>query len=171
MGGAVVAGPRSAANGAGVTSARKRETLDSISRTMSRIMRLSGSRSMFKRQADAAHVQLSQPSYMLLRVLADDGPLPMSQLARLAHMDLGMAARRVQSLQDDGMVVRESDLGDARRTMVGVTPVGQRAARALQDVRRDHLERALSGWSAAELRQFDGLLARFLADTTVTSID
>ncbi|MDP7732594.1 MULTISPECIES: MarR family winged helix-turn-helix transcriptional regulator [Mycobacterium] len=151
--------------------ATKRDTLDSISATMSRIMRLSGSRAMFKRQAAAAAVELSQPSYVLLRVVADEGPLPMGQLARLAHMDLGMAARRVQSLQDDGMVARQSDLADARKTMVEATAAGERAARALQEVRRAHLQRALAQWSAADLREFDRLLARFLADTTVTPID
>ncbi|ORV89388.1 MarR family transcriptional regulator [Mycobacterium gordonae] len=156
---------------ADVTTARKRDTLDSISATMSRIMRLSGSRSMFKRQAAAAAVELSQPSYMLLRVLADEGALPMGQLARLAHMDLGMAARRVQSLQDDGMVARQPDSGDARKTVVEATAAGNRAAAALQEVRREHLQRALAQWSADDLRQFDRLLARFLADTTVTSID
>lgn len=134
-------------------------------------MRLSGSRAMFKRQAAAAAVELSQPSYVLLRVVADEGPLPMGQLARLAHMDLGMAARRVQSLQDDGMVARQSDLADARKTMVEATAAGERAARALQEVRRAHLQRALAQWSAADLREFDRLLARFLADTTVTPID
>ncbi|WP_310773332.1 MarR family winged helix-turn-helix transcriptional regulator [Mycobacterium sp. Z3061] len=151
--------------------ATKRDMLDSISATMSRIMRLSGSRAMFKRQAAAAAVELSQPSYVLLRVVADEGPLPMGQLARLAHMDLGMAARRVQSLQDDGMVARQSDLADARKTMVEATAAGARAARALQAVRREHLQRALAQWSAADLREFDRLLARFLADTTVTPID
>lgn len=138
---------------------------------MARIMRLSGSRAMFRRQAGAAAVELSQPSYVLLRVLADEGPLPMGQLARLAHMDLGMAARRVQSLLDDGMVARRPDPADARKTMVHATTAGARAARALQEVRREHLQRALAQWSAADLRQFDRLLARFLADTTVTSID
>ncbi len=154
-----------------MTTARKRDTLDSISATMSRIMRLSASRAMFKRQAAAAAVQLSQPSYVLLRVLVDEGPLPMGQLARLAHMDLGMAARRVQSLQDDGMVARQSDLADARKTVVEATGAGKRAAHALQEVRREHLERALAHWSAADLRHFDRLLARFLVDTMVTSID
>ncbi len=126
---------------------------------------------MFKRQAAAAAVELSQPSYMLLRVLTDEGPMPMGQLARLAHMDLGMAARRVQSLQDDGMVLRQSDSGDARKTLVDATAAGKRAAAALQDVRRDHLQRALAQWSSADLRQFDRLLERFLTDTTVTSFD
>ncbi|PJE23709.1 MAG: MarR family transcriptional regulator [Mycobacterium sp.] len=138
---------------------------------MSRIMRLSGSRAMFKRQAAAAAVELSQPSYVLLRVLADESPMPMGQLARLAHMDLGMAARRVQSLLDDGMVARKPDPADARKTRVEATATGKRAARALQEVRREHLQRALAQWPAADLREFDRLLTRFLGDTTVTSID
>lgn len=126
---------------------------------------------MFKRQAAAADVQLSQASYTLLRSIADDGPMPMGELARLAHMDLGMAARIVQGLQDDGMVTRFSDPADGRKTMVEVSAAGQHTARALQDVRRDHLERALSDWSVADLREFDRLLGRFLTDTTVTSFD
>lgn len=149
----------------------KRETLDSISRTMARIMRLAGSRATFKRQATAAQVELSEPSYMLLRVLADDGPMLMGQLARHAHMDLGMAARRVQSLHDDALLSKQADPADARKTMVTATSEGRRAARALQDVRRGHLALALSDWSAADLREFDRLLARFLVDTAATSID
>jgi hypothetical protein len=37
-------------------------------------------------------------------------------------------------------------------------------------VRREHLARALSNWSAAELQQFDLLLTKFLGDTTTTPI-
>ena len=47
---------------------------------------------------------------------------------------------------------------------------GAHAARALHEVRRNHLARALSDWSAAELQQFDRLLAKFLSDTTKTPI-
>jgi hypothetical protein len=51
-------------------------------------------------------------------------------------------------------------------------PVARPArAAGLPEVRGDHLARALSAWSAAEFRQFDRLLARFLADMTTTAID
>jgi DNA-binding MarR family transcriptional regulator len=107
---------------------------------------------------------------MLLRVLLDEGPLSMGRLASMAHMDVGMATRRVQALVDSGLVTRRADPTDRRVSVIDYTPDGERAAGALREVRREHLARALSGWSAVELEQFDGLLTRFLADTTKTPI-
>ncbi|OMC55762.1 MarR family transcriptional regulator [Mycobacterium sp. IS-836] len=153
-----------------MTYAPKRDSVDSISATLSRIVRLSVSRSAFARQASAADTELSQPSYILLRVLIDEGPLPIGRLATVAHMDVGMATRRVRALADAGLVTRRGDPGDGRVSVIEATADGVRAAGSLHEVRRDHLARALSGWSAAELAQFDRLLARFLEDTTKTPI-
>jgi len=147
------------------------DSVDAISATLARIVRLSVSRAAFARQASAADTELSQPSYVLLRVLIDEGPLPMGRLASLAHMDVGMATRRVQSLVDDGLVTRRTDPSDGRVSVIDTTVAGERAAAALHEVRRDHLARALSDWSATELRQFDRLLTKFLADTKQTPIN
>jgi DNA-binding MarR family transcriptional regulator len=154
-----------------MTSSGRQAALDSINHTLARVMRLSGSRSMFARQAEAANVELSQPSYVLLRTLIDEGPLPMGVLARIAHMDMGMATRRVNALVEEGLVARQPDPADGRVSLVAATKEGNRVAGSLQGVRRRHLERALSNWSATELDEFDRLLTRFLADTTATSID
>ena len=147
------------------------DSVDAISATLARIVRLSVSRAAFARQASAADTELSQPSYVLLRVLIDEGPLPMGRLASLAHMDVGMATRRVQSLVDDGLVTRRTDPSDGRVCVIDTTVAGEHAAAALHEVRRDHLARALSDWSATELRQFDRLLTKFLADTKQTPIN
>jgi DNA-binding MarR family transcriptional regulator len=154
----------------GVRHAPRRESVDSISATLSRIVRLSVSRSAFARQASAADTELSQPSYILLRVLIDEGPLPIGRLATLAHMDVGMATRRVRALADAGLVTRRGDPGDGRVSVIEATSAGERAAGSLHEVRREHLTRALSGWSAAELQQFERLLTKFLEDTTGTPI-
>jgi DNA-binding MarR family transcriptional regulator len=153
-----------------VTYAPKLDSVDSISATLSRIVRLSVSRSAFARQASAADTELSQPSYILIRVLIDEGPLPIGRLATMAHMDVGMATRRVQALADAGLVTRRTDPGDGRVSVIEATADGERAAGSLHEVRRDHLARALSDWSAAELQQFDRLLTKFLKDTTKTPI-
>lgn len=153
-----------------MTHASKLDSVDSISAALSRIVRLSVSRSAFARQAAAADTALSQPSYILLRVLIDEGPLPIGRLATLAHMDVGMATRRVRDLADAGLVTRRTDPGDGRVSVIDTTADGERAAGSLHEVRRDHLARALSDWSAAELAQFDRLLTRFLEDTTKTPI-
>lgn len=153
-----------------MTSTRKLDSVDSISATLARIVRLSVSRSAFARQASAADTGLSQPSYILLRVLIDEGPQPIGRLAGMAHMDVGMATRRVQALVDAGLVTRQPDPSDGRVSVIDTTAEGERAAGALHRVRRDHLARALSGWSATELRQFDQLLTKFLEDTKTTPI-
>lgn len=153
-----------------MTSTRKLESVDSISATIARIVRLSVSRSAFARQASAADTELSQPSYTLLRVLIDEGPLPMGRLASMAHMDVGMTTRRVQALVDARLVARHADPRDGRVSVIGTTADGERAAGALHNVRRDHLARALADWSATELQQFDRLLTRFLDDTMETPI-
>ncbi|CAM4422806.1 MarR family protein [Mycobacterium basiliense] len=149
---------------------RKLDSVASISATLAQIVRLSVSRSAFAGQASAANTALSQPSYMLLRVLIDEGPLPLSRLARLAHMDPGMATRRVRALIDSGLATRHTDPHDGRVSVIEATTDGQRAAGALHEVRRDHLARALSGWSPADLREFDRLLTKFLNDTRQTPI-
>ncbi|OCB11472.1 MarR family transcriptional regulator [Mycolicibacterium porcinum] len=149
---------------------RKMDTVDSISATLARIVRLNLSRSAFKRQATTADAELSQPSYALLRVLIDEGPQPTGRLAKMAHMDVGMTTRRVQSLVKAGLITRHADLDDGRISIVTVTDAGKKAAAALQDLRREHLARALSGWSAADLQELDRLLARFLDDTRQTPI-
>jgi DNA-binding MarR family transcriptional regulator len=161
----------------GATSVRKLDSVDSISATLARIVRLSVSRSAFARQARlarpsaAAGTELSQPSYILLRVLIDEGPQPMGRLASMAHMDVGMATRRVQALVDAGLVTRRADPSDGRVSVIDTTAAGKRAAGALHRVRRNHLARALSDWSAADLHQFDRLLTKFLDDTQQTPID
>lgn len=154
-----------------MSSSPKDESLDSISATLAQVMRLSGSRSMFARQAEAAGVGLTQPSYLLLRVLIDEGPRSMGTLARAAHMDVGMATRQVSALVEAGLATREPDPADARVILIAVTPAGRRVAGALQDIRRIHLQRALSGWTRAELDEFDRLLSRFLHDTVATPFE
>jgi DNA-binding MarR family transcriptional regulator len=154
-----------------VTSSPKDESLDSISRKLAQVVRLTSSRSLFARQAAAAGVALTQPSYALLRGLIDNGPLPMGELARGAHMDVGMATRQVTALADAGLVTRKPDPADLRVSLVAVSKQGRRVAGKLQDMRRDHLQRALSGWTLAELDQFDQFLIRFVADSMATPID
>ena len=145
------------------------EPLASINQTLARLVRLSGSRSAFAQQAAAAGVPLTQPSYALLRIMIDGGGVTMGELARLAHMDLGLATRQVGKLVEDGYAERRPDPSDGRVTRVTATPEGVRVATALQDVRMNHLERSLASWSERDLRTLDRLLTRFVTDTQATA--
>ncbi|WP_228000307.1 MarR family winged helix-turn-helix transcriptional regulator [Mycolicibacterium sp. P1-5] len=147
-----------------MTSSPQDKSLDSISRTLARVVRLTSSRSLFARDVSAAGVALTQPSYALLRILLDNGALAMGALARGAHMDMGMATRQVTSLVEAGLVTRNPHPADLRVALVEATPKGRRVAAKLLEVRIGHLRRALSAWTTTELDELDGLLTRFVAD-------
>ncbi|AQT79880.1 MarR family transcriptional regulator [Mycolicibacterium litorale] len=158
-------------NGCAVATSTNDEFLDSISRTLAQVIRLAGSRATFAQQAGAAGVLLTQPGYALLRALIDDGPLPMSALARATQMDTGMVTRQVSALVNARMVTREPDPTDGRIARAVVTNIGREVAAALQSARRRHLQRSLYRWTLAELNEFDRLLRRFVEDTVATPID
>lgn len=143
----------------------REQVVRSVQLTLSRLMRVSASRSTFARQAAAGGVTLRQPSYDLLRVMVELGPIRMGELARRAHMDVGMATREAQSLVDEGLVDRTPDPQDRRVTLVALTEAGRAAVTSLMEVRARHLQEALSAWSKTDLELLDQLLTKFLEDT------
>ena len=94
----------------------------------------------------------------------------MGALARAAQMDVGMATRQVGALVEAGLVTRDPDPADARVSLVA--PTGTRApGRGIAAGRGAGICSALSGWTAAELQEFDRLLTRFFDDSVGTPID
>ncbi len=86
------------------------------------------------RQMVAARVndlRLSPPQFwMLIRVLENEGG-SLGELAGLARMDEPTASRVVFALGRRGLVRREVDPGDRRRTRLLMTPEGRRLAERL----------------------------------------
>lgn len=141
---------------------------ESINRAVGRLLRLNASRAAFTRSANAAGVDLTQPTYLLLRQVVEHGPVAMGRLAELAQMDVGMATRQVTRLVDDGFVERRTDPADGRVALVTATRSGRRTANALAAVRNRHLTQSLQGWSDRDLRTLDRLLTRFVDDMAAT---
>ncbi|WP_223163604.1 MarR family winged helix-turn-helix transcriptional regulator [Nocardioides humilatus] len=146
-------------------------SIESVQRTLALLMRTSGARATFARQAAVGGVDLKQPAYVLLRTLVESGPVPTGELARRAHMDVGMATRQVSALVDDGLATRTPAPDDGRVTLVAPTAEGRDAASALMAVRSRHLRAALSDWSEDDLQTLDRLLSQFLTDTFSTPFE
>src|SRR3954464_6760939 len=89
-----------------------------IQRHLELLLRMSASRRVYANQADAAGVAMSQPAYVLLRRISQDGPLPMGELARRTHMDAGATARQVGQLERDRLVRRYPNPDDRRVNLV-----------------------------------------------------
>jgi DNA-binding MarR family transcriptional regulator len=89
-------------------------------------------------------------------------PLSVTELAAAIGVDQPRASRLVQAAAEEGLVVREADPDDARRTRIRLTDEGRVAVRSVTSNRRRTIESALDGFSDGERRQFAALLARFV---------
>lgn len=109
--------------------------------------------------------RLGGPARMrLLETLAQaSGPLSVSEIGEAIGVDQPRASRLVQQGVEMGVVRREADPDDARRTRVALTDAGAALVRGFRGDRRDAIDRALSTFTEAERADLARLLTK-LAD-------
>jgi DNA-binding MarR family transcriptional regulator len=93
----------------------------------------------------------------------DDQPATVSTVALALHVDQPRASRLVATAVEAGMVRREADQSDGRRSRLVRTARGRRISEQVHTSRRALFAHAMAGWSSAERATFARLLERFLA--------
>ncbi|MGW8482804.1 MarR family winged helix-turn-helix transcriptional regulator [Microbacterium sp. NPDC055903] len=100
---------------------------------------------------------------MLEALAAASEPLSVSALGEAIGVDQPRASRLVQQGVQRGLVLREVDPEDARRTRIALTEEGWRIARGARGERRQALSTALEAFSDEEREELARLLNK-LAD-------
>jgi DNA-binding MarR family transcriptional regulator len=117
---------------------------------------------------DGKHAELSGASRAVLQHLAMTGPLTVGEAA--VHLDRAQSvvSDLVTQLEGNGLLEREPDPGDRRRTLVWLTPQGQeRLARDRQVLSAELLTHAMSGLPTDQRRTLlDGLRALLAVSPT-----
>jgi len=90
-------------------------------------------------------------------------PLTVSEIAEAVGVDQPRASRLVQQSVELGLVRREADPDDARRTRIVLTEQGAAIVRGFRGDRRDAVDGALAGFTDAERAELARLLTK-LAD-------
>ncbi|MDN5762619.1 MAG: MarR family winged helix-turn-helix transcriptional regulator [Microlunatus sp.] len=108
--------------------------------------------------------QLDTGTFWLLKTVCHDGPLRITDLATVTHLDTSTVSRHVSQLERSGMVARTRDPADGRAQLVGITTTGHTVIDQALQRRRDLLESILSGWAPDDMAEFERLLAKFVAD-------
>jgi DNA-binding MarR family transcriptional regulator len=100
---------------------------------------------------------------MLEALAAASGPLSVSEIGDAVGVDQPRASRLVQQGVEHGLLRREADPDDARRTRIVLTETGTAIANGFRGERRQAIRRALDGLTPTEQRELARLLAKFAA--------
>jgi DNA-binding MarR family transcriptional regulator len=91
------------------------------------------------------------------------GECSVATIADRLSVDQPRASKLVARAVADGLVRRESDQNDGRRSLLTLTERGHNAVEAMHTFRRDLFGRAMADWSVQERTEFARLLSDFVA--------
>ena len=113
------------------------------------------------RRTDDARHGLSAEAASLLLHLAQAGPSTLSELAQHLGRALSTLSAKVSALEADGLLARQRDDGDSRRSLIWLSPAGRsELARALDVLDSPRLAAAAARLPAVQRAQIiDGLRA------------
>ena len=107
---------------------------------------------------------LDPGTFWLLRNIAANGSMRVTDIAQHANLDVSTVSRHVAQLQKTGLIERTPDPDDRRAQLVRMTATGQQKLTADLRTRTTLLERSLESWSLEDLDQLDRAMSRFVAD-------
>lgn len=124
------------------------ELIDQIDASILRLMRL-----VAARHSDAcSDSSMTMPRMMLLRILAENGPTKVSDLAAHLGIKAPAASGMVDALDKLGLVRRDQDPDDRRVTLLSMSALGRSELAIAETERRKHVRHYLSVLSEDDLR-------------------
>jgi len=137
---------------------RFEEVLQIVARSITQVR-------LHERLLRSAGVRLDRAGAALLHKLAAGGDsLRVTDLAEMLGVDTPTVTRKVQQLERDEMVVRQTDPDDRRVTRIRLTLAGRQTLEQVRRARRAWLDHLLEGWDDGDLSTLANLLGRFADD-------
>lgn len=94
---------------------------------------------------------------------AEPGPLGVNGVATALGVDQPRASKLVAAAVSAGLVRREADQADGRRTNLVLSADGRRQLDVVHGFRRERFAAAMDDWTPDERKLFADLLTRFLS--------
>ncbi|GAA0545945.1 hypothetical protein GCM10009533_51040 [Saccharopolyspora spinosporotrichia] len=113
-------------------------------------------------EAHASRHGADRVGYILLKLLATEGPLRSNALAEALHADPSTISRHVSQLVRNGLVERTVDPDDKRACPLAITAKGGERLADMRRRRDETLARLLESWPGAERAELARLLGRFV---------
>ncbi|MCE6997329.1 MarR family transcriptional regulator [Saccharothrix sp. S26] len=120
------------------------------------------------RRALSRHMAVDPALFPLLDAVEERGPSSVTELTTALGVDQPRASRLVAKAVDEGLLTRQADQHDGRRTPVSLTSSGRAQLDAAHTVRRQVFARAMADWSDEERATFARLLTAFVSGMDAT---
>ncbi|MTD15064.1 winged helix DNA-binding protein [Nakamurella sp. YIM 132087] len=112
---------------------------------------------------------LDQQSHQALRHLLACGAMRPTALSEALGTGASHVSKIVGRLEGDGLVHRTADPSDGRASLISLTEAGEEAARGVYALGDRMIGEALAQWSAADIRRYTDLTARFVTDAIASA--
>ena len=117
-------------------------------------------RSVMKTMATAIDPALQPFGFKVLRTLIRRGPMQASALADSLFVDRSIISRQARQLEELGLIELRDDPTDGRARILALTAHAEQRMAALGADGHEIMHRLLNTWSAEDLTQFAGYIAR-----------
>ncbi|RAV34157.1 MarR family winged helix-turn-helix transcriptional regulator [Corynebacterium heidelbergense] len=111
---------------------------------------------LYFRKSMNSHISTAQMSIMM--ILAEHGPLRISQIAAMEAIRMPTASNAVNQLESMNIVTRVRDVSDRRGVRVELTEKGRADLNQMSEDRSQQLASMVAGLSAEELAQVEELI-------------
>jgi DNA-binding MarR family transcriptional regulator len=107
------------------------------------------------------HDDLDRAEYLLLRTLAENGPMNINALAATVGLDPSTAGRQVAVMRRAGLVECAPAPTDRRRSVITPSAEGAARAEAVRERRTEGFAQLLADWSEDDLRTLGEMFERY----------
>ena len=92
-----------------------------------------------------------------IRSHGQNGAIYVSDFARDTHQPLPAISRSLRMMEQDGLIQREADPADRRKTLVRITPEGHAACQQCEDALSDYFACVIARLAPEQVQQMDAL--------------
>jgi DNA-binding MarR family transcriptional regulator len=114
--------------------------------------------------AERAGTSLDRVACLVLKAVAVNGSIRVTDLARELGVEVPTMSRHVANLTQTGYLLKSPDLVDGRVSWVELTDRGRHTIERLETERRAVLSNVFSNWTRSDRDTFVDLLDRFSSD-------
>jgi DNA-binding MarR family transcriptional regulator len=111
----------------------------------------------------ARQMPVDPAMFGVLDAVEERGPSSVTELVDALGVDQPRASRLVAKAVDEGLLVRQADQRDGRKTLLSLTASGQRQVQAGHQARQQIFAAAMADWSTEDRQTFARLLTTFIA--------